>query len=104
MPQRHAEWSQLALNQFDELLNYLRERNPAVARRVGQVILAKIDQIEQFPEAQRSVPGLPATFREAFVENHRLLYRLVGDDRVRLLSLRHVQQRPLSPAEIIKLE
>jgi hypothetical protein len=46
MPQRQAYWSQLATDQFDDLLDDLRRRNPAVARRVGRAIFAKVDQIE----------------------------------------------------------
>ena len=102
MPPRRAEWSQLALDQLDELLTYLRHRNPGVARRVGRAILNKIDHIELFPEAQRVIPGLPPAFREVFVGNYRLLYRLVGNDRVRVLSIRHMRQRPLTPEEIIE--
>ncbi|MGB0386925.1 MAG: type II toxin-antitoxin system RelE/ParE family toxin [Ardenticatenaceae bacterium] len=94
----------MAINQFDDLLSYLRRRNVVLARRVGRAILAKVDHIQQFPYAQRVAPGLPSIFREAFVKNYRLLYRLVGDDQIRLLSIRHVRQRPLTPSEIMNLE
>ena len=104
MPKRKVEWSQLAVEQFNDTLNYLRRRNPVLARRVGRAILAKVDQIQRFPYAQRVAPGLPSIFREAFVKNYRLLYRLVGDDKIRVLSVRHVRQRPLTPSEIMDLE
>lgn len=103
MPQRQSEWSQLALDQFDDLLDNLRRRNPAVARRVGRAIFAKVDQIERFPESSRIIPGLPSIFREAFVEKYRLLYRLVGEDGIQILSVRHVRQRRLTIGEIINL-
>lgn len=104
MPRRQIEWSQLALDQFDELLSYLRQRNPAAARRVGRAIINVVDQIGLFPEAHRAVAGLPPTYREAFVKNYRLLYRLIDDERVRLISIRHTRQRPLTPDEILELE
>jgi len=104
MPSHKIEWSQLALDQFDELLDYLRQHSPAAARRVGQAILDTVERIGLFPKAHRAVPGLPPFYREAFVENRRLLYRLVNDEHIRLISIRHVRQRPLTPSEIIELE
>jgi len=100
---RLIEWSTLAVKQFDQLINYLQERNPSVARRTGVAIFAKLEYLAQFPEAHRQIAGLPAAYREALVENYRLLYSLVGNDQIRLISIRHVRQRPLSPPEILNL-
>ncbi len=85
-------------------MTYLRERNPTVARRVGQSIFTKLDHIAQFPQAQRAIIGLPSFYREAFVENYRLLYRVVGDTKIRFLSIRHTRQRPLTPQDILEME
>jgi len=104
MPPRKVEWSQLALDQFDELLSYLRQHSPTAARRVGQAIINVVERISLFPKAHRVVPGLPPFYREAFVENYRLLYHLVNDEHIRLISIRHTRQRPLTPGEIIELE
>jgi len=104
MPLRKIEWSQLALDQFDETLDYLRQHSPATARRIGQAILNTIERIGLFPKAHRVIPGLPPFYREAFVENYRLLYRLINDERILLISIRHIRQRPLTPSEVIELE
>ena len=104
MPPRKIEWSQLALDQFDELLDYLRQHNPAAAQRVGQAIIDTVERIGLFPKAHRIVLGLPPVYHEAFVENYRLLYRLINDKQVRLISVRHTRQRPLTPGEVIELE
>ncbi len=100
---RLIEWSTLAVTQFDQLINSLQERNPAVARRIGMAMFAKLESLAQFPEAHRQIIGLPPSYREALVENYRLLYSLVGNDKIRLISIRHVRQRPLSPPEILDL-
>lgn len=104
MIERKVEWSQLALDQFDELLSYLRQHSPTAAQRIGQAVLDAIDRIALFPKAHRVIPGLPPVYREAFVENYRLLYRLVNDERVLMISIRHTRRRPLTPSEIIELE
>jgi len=63
-----VEWSQLALNNLDELLAYWQHRAPGVARRIGRAILDKVDMIGDYPQASRSVIGLSQNYREAFVE------------------------------------
>jgi len=100
---RLIEWSTLAVKQFDQLINYLQERNPTVARRTGVAIFAKLEYLAQFPEAHRQIASLPSAYREALVENYRLLYSLVGSDKIRLISIRHVRQRPLTPLDILNL-
>ncbi len=45
MPRVEIEWSQLALDNLDELLAYWQERAPDVARRWGRAILEKVDMI-----------------------------------------------------------
>jgi plasmid stabilization system protein ParE len=102
IPQQ-IEWSAPALKQFDQIITYLEERNPSAARRIGQAIFSKVEFIGQFPQAHRQILGLPSNYREAFVENYRLLYSLTGSDKIRLLSIRHTRQRPLSAKEIIEI-
>jgi plasmid stabilization system protein ParE len=104
MPGSEVEWSQLALDNLDGILSYWREKAPDVGWRIGQAIFAKVDMIGECPEASRPVAGLSRAYREAFVEQYRILYRIVTPDRVRLICIRHGRQKPLTPDEIIALQ
>jgi plasmid stabilization system protein ParE len=49
-----------AWRDLDELLDFLRVRSPAAARRVGLAITDKIDLLAQFPEIGRLVEAFTA--------------------------------------------
>lgn len=66
--------------QFLEGLEYIRQDNPAAARKFREKIEAVLRRLEEFPESGRSIPEFPELpHREVIVRPYRFFYRVVGE-------------------------
>jgi plasmid stabilization system protein ParE len=68
-------WSERAAEDLRELLQYLSQHDPDIARSLAERIVAKLDATTAFPLSGRIVPekGDPA-IREVILSPYRLVY------------------------------
>ncbi|MGD3145032.1 type II toxin-antitoxin system RelE/ParE family toxin [Xanthomonas oryzae] len=93
----HAvEWTQFAVEDLDEVIDYIALDNPARAYDFAAEIYDKTLMLEQHPELGRSGrPSLPAGVRELVVhQNYIVLYRVLASAGVvEILRVKHAAQR-----------
>ncbi|GAB6042751.1 type II toxin-antitoxin system RelE/ParE family toxin [Endothiovibrio diazotrophicus] len=87
-----VEWLKLALDDFDETVEYIAERNPAAARRIAATIWREAKALGNHPELGR-IGRVPGT-RELSIRNTEYLiaYRIRGEV-VQILRLLHAARR-----------
>lgn len=70
-------WSPRALQNLDEICEYIAKDSPQNARSVGERIIAAVERIPDFPEAGSIVPEFDRPdLRERFVHKFRVVYRV----------------------------
>jgi len=86
---RSVSWTPVARDCLDEIISYISEESPDVARRVLEIILAAAESLSLLSERGRRVPEMESpTIREIFVYRYRLMYQ-VGSSEVRILAVLH---------------
>lgn len=72
-------WTEPALEQLDELAEYIALDNPVAARELVARIFTTVDRLEQFPDSGREPPELPdSIYRELICNPCRVFYRCEG--------------------------
>jgi plasmid stabilization system protein ParE len=97
-------WSNQALENLTDIVQYWEGKSPRRARAVGRAILDKINLLADFPDLGKPIEGLPPVYRETFADDYRILYKHIEDTHVLLITVRHGKQSPLSPDEIVEAE
>ncbi len=73
-------WTEPALEDLDEIAEYIALSNLPAAQNLVQTIFEKVLRLEQFPESGRVPPELEnLNYREVIVSPCRIFYRLEGD-------------------------
>ena len=84
-------WRETALDDLDEILDYIAERDPAAADRLHAAIDKCAGTLPLLPRKHR--PGRVPGTREAVVRpNYILVYRLTAE-AVEIVSLMHARRR-----------
>lgn len=84
-------WRPEALDDLDRTIDYIEERNPAAAGRLGNAIRHTADRLPDHPYMYR--PGRVPGTREAVVHpNYVLVYRITVD-AIEILALLHTRQQ-----------
>lgn len=72
-------WTEPALDQLDEIAEYIGLDNPVAARELVVKVFKKVDRLEQFPNSGREAPELPdSVYREVICNPCRIFYRCEG--------------------------
>lgn len=72
-------WTEPALEQLDEIAEYIALDNPVAAGDLVKRIFKTVDRLKQFPESGREPPELPGSvYREIVSSPCRILYRQEG--------------------------
>jgi len=72
-------WTEPALDQLDEIAEYIALDNPVAASELVARIFKKVDRLEQFPNSGRVPPELPdSIYREVVCNPCRIFYRCEG--------------------------
>ena len=71
------EWAEPALNDLDEIAEYIALDKPSAAENLVKEIFKSVKTLKQFPESGRCPPELPETgYRELIVGPCRGFYRV----------------------------
>jgi len=84
-----VEWSDLALDDLDEVARYIGRDSPFYAREFVERIFDTTDRLAIFPLSGRLVPeSEDDQTREVIVQGYRVMYA-IEDDRVLILAVMH---------------
>lgn len=73
-------WTEPALDQLDEIAEYIALDNPVAASKLVVEVFKKVDRLEQFPSSGREPPELPdSIYREILCSPCRIFYRHEGN-------------------------
>lgn len=74
-------WTEPALDQLDEIAEYIALDNPAAASSPVVKVFKIVDRLERFPNSGREPPELPdSIYREVLCSPCRIFYRREGKD------------------------
>lgn len=74
---RELVWSELALQRLIDIREGLAEKDPRAANTLLRVLLARAEQLEDFPNLGRVVPELSGSeYRELIERQYRIVYRV----------------------------
>ncbi|MGD9661124.1 MAG: type II toxin-antitoxin system RelE/ParE family toxin [Porticoccaceae bacterium] len=72
-------WTEPALDQLDDIAEYIALDNPVAAGELVAKVFKKVDHLEQFPNSGREPPELPdSIYREVVCTPCRIFYRREG--------------------------
>ena len=85
-------WSARARRQLEALYEYIAADSPNSAAKMVDRIIARLPQIERFPESGRVVPEIEfPVYRELIEPPYRIIYR-VGRKTIFLIGIVHSSQ------------
>jgi toxin ParE1/3/4 len=83
-------WTKPALNDLDEIFNYIASDSVAIAIKQFERIKETVKDIEAFPKQGRIIPELQneniTKFREKIVNPWRMMYR-IEENRILILAI-----------------
>lgn len=86
-------WTEPALDQLDEIAEYIALDNPVAASRLVVKVFGKVDHLERFPNSGRKPPELPGSiYREVICSPCRIFYRCEGKNVLIILVMRDEMQ------------
>ncbi len=84
-----------ALQDLKRLQEFLRPKNPAVAKRAAATIIAAMQSLEQYPQIGRPAEEMDIPYRELLIDfgdsGYVALYRLYAEV-ITVLSVRHQKE------------
>lgn len=84
-----------AIRDLQRLREFLRPKNPAAARRAGEIILKAVRILENQPQMGRPVEDMPSEYRDWIIDfgdsGYVARYRIDSDD-VTILAIRHQKE------------
>jgi toxin ParE1/3/4 len=70
-------WTESALEDLDEIIEYIAISNPTAAANLTSDVFLKVDRLDQFPKSGKKLIEIPElNYREIIVSPSRVLYRL----------------------------
>ncbi|WP_199609871.1 type II toxin-antitoxin system RelE/ParE family toxin [Flocculibacter collagenilyticus] len=73
-------WTRPALDELNEIADYIAVANLAAAQKLVQTIFDKTERLETHPESGRVPPEIPTlNYREIVVSPCRIFYKLDGN-------------------------
>ena len=86
-------WTEPALNNLDDIAEYIALSNLPAAQRLVQKIFEKVDRLEQHPKSGKVPQELSKLdYREVIVNPCRIFYKQVDDKVFILYVMRQEQQ------------
>ena len=85
-------WTEPALNDLDNIAEYITVSNLVAAKQLVKEVFAKVDMLEEYPKSGKSVSELPSlNYRELYVKPCRIFYKFEDNKAFTLHVMRHEQ-------------
>ena len=85
-------WTEPALNDLDNIAEYIAVSNLVAAKKLVKEVFAKVDMLEEYPKSGKSVSELPSlNYRELYVKPCRIFYKF-EDNKVFILHVMRKEQ------------
>jgi plasmid stabilization system protein ParE len=86
-------WTEPALDQLDEIAEYIALDSPVAAIELVARIFKKVDRLAQFPNSGREPPEVPGSiYREVVCSPCRIFYRREGTNVLIICVMRDEMQ------------
>lgn len=86
-------WSNPALDQLEEIAEYIALDKPEAASRLVREVFSTVDRLEQFPDSGHLPPELPnSIYRELHVKPCRIFCRPEGNTMIIVHVMREERQ------------
>jgi plasmid stabilization system protein ParE len=87
-------WTKRARGDLASIRVFIEQDSPYFADVVIGRLFIATDRLAEFPESGREVPEFPDSgLREIVHHPYRIVYRLVGNDAVHILTVHHGARR-----------
>ena len=85
-------WTEPALNDLDNIAEYIAVSSLVAATQLVKEIFAKLDMLEGYPKSGKSVSELPSlNYRELYVKPCRIFYKFEDNEAFILHLMRQEQ-------------
>ena len=85
-------WSPLSIDRLSEIIDYISQENPTVAKNIVDTIFTKVDKLIKFPKIGRIVPEANREeIRELIYKNYRIIYK-IEKHVISILTVKHSRQ------------
>jgi toxin ParE1/3/4 len=85
-----VRWTLYSLSDIENIAEYISKDSPFYARVQVQRFFDRAEILETHPNAGRVVPEIgKEEIRELIEGNYRLIYRVISDNRVDILTVYH---------------
>jgi len=82
-------WTEKALDDFEQLLEYIAKDAPVTACRFAQQMISRVELLQDHPLLGAEVPEDDThTYRQVLQGSYRIIYR-VEEDTVYLVTIHH---------------
>ena len=76
-------WTLRSRQDLRNIASFIAKDNPTAALKFGDLIFARVDMLEKFPEIGRIVPERNQPYiREIVVKPYRIVYRLLKSEKL----------------------
>jgi toxin ParE1/3/4 len=91
---RRLRWTERARRDISAIRDFVSEDSPRYASAVLARLIARAEQIPDFPQSGRVVPEISdPSVREIIVRPYRIVYRLTRDDELHIITVHHSARR-----------
>ncbi|TPV60047.1 type II toxin-antitoxin system RelE/ParE family toxin [Aestuariibacter sp. GS-14] len=85
-------WTQPALNELNDIAEYIAVTNLVAAKKLVQTVFSKIERLEQHPESGKIPVEIPTlNYRELVVKPCRVFYK-IDENKIYILHVMRQEQ------------
>jgi addiction module RelE/StbE family toxin len=89
-------WTNQSLEDIQQIASYISNNSERYAQIFVDKVFEKVEILVDLPRVGRMVPEIELEYiRELIYGNYRIVYRIVNDNRIDILTIHH-SARPLS--------
>jgi len=83
-------WTDLAIEDLSSIHAYIALDSKIYADRFVEILISRVDQLEEFPNSGRIVPEFNKTsIRELIEGNYRIVYKIQTDKTIGIVRVHH---------------
>ena len=83
-------WAPSAIKDIENIANFISKDSVQAAENLVQLFFEKADILTRYPKFGKPVPELKnAKFRELLVSRYRIIYELISDSQIHILTIHH---------------